>query len=246
MIKVIINADDFGFSKSVNEGIMYAFDKGLISTTTMMMNQPFTGEACELWKANPQIAVGLHINLVRDKPVLNKQVSSIVDANGDFYNRKLICNEEVSFEYSDVYDEIEAQLLILMQHGEVDHMDAHCYSSLNSVIRKAMHDVARRYNLPVRIDNNAKPETGILTTQKVLKDFYGENAKAETIKNFIENYRHLESLEIMCHVGFIDEDTRARTSYLTREEEIRELEKLKNEEFYDTFELITFKQLEKK
>jgi len=228
-MKVIINADDFGFSKSVNEGIWYAFEKGLISTTTMMMNQPGTDEACELWKANPQIAVGLHVNLSVGKPLTNG--ASLINKNGEFHYNNLGKSGNENYDYGDLYAEIEAQLKKLMQYGKPDHLDAHRFIDKDFLVRKAMCDVAEKYALPLR------------DYEKLSFDFFEDKATAENFKRTIRKNSHLDWLEIMTHVGFIDEDTKSRTSYLTRENEIRELEKLKDEGVYDTFELVTFKDL---
>lgn len=43
-MKIIINADDFGFSKSINKGIIEAYKEVLISSTTIMINIPLCRE----------------------------------------------------------------------------------------------------------------------------------------------------------------------------------------------------------
>src|SRR4051812_23191276 len=43
---MIINADDFGYSSSVNAAILKAFEEGLVSSTTVMANMPAFEEAC--------------------------------------------------------------------------------------------------------------------------------------------------------------------------------------------------------
>lgn len=45
---IIVNADDFGCSKVINQAIMTCLDRGLISSTTIMANMPGFHEACEL------------------------------------------------------------------------------------------------------------------------------------------------------------------------------------------------------
>ena len=46
--KLIINADDFGISSSVNRAIVYAFSNNMITNTTLMVNMPYADEAVEL------------------------------------------------------------------------------------------------------------------------------------------------------------------------------------------------------
>lgn len=44
--RIIVNADDFGMSSQINHAIVEAFQKNLISSTTMMANMPAFDEAC--------------------------------------------------------------------------------------------------------------------------------------------------------------------------------------------------------
>lgn len=67
---VIVNADDFGYSSEVNEGIMLAIKMGIISRTTLMVNMPFCDEAVKLSKAQGYWnSVGLHLNLTEGCPL---------------------------------------------------------------------------------------------------------------------------------------------------------------------------------
>lgn len=65
-MKLIINADDFGFSKSINAGIIGAYKEGLISSTTIMINMPCASDAISKWKENSSLGIGLHVNLTQD------------------------------------------------------------------------------------------------------------------------------------------------------------------------------------
>ncbi len=48
MKHLIVNADDFGYSRGINRGIVEAHERGIVTSTTMMVNAPATGEAVEL------------------------------------------------------------------------------------------------------------------------------------------------------------------------------------------------------
>jgi len=240
MLNLIINADDFGFSKSVNEGIIHAYRQGLISTTTLMANMPNALEAIDLAKKNPGLGVGLHIVLTVGKP-LSKNCPSLIDENGDFYNHKLLEKGSVNLNEAEVYEEILMQLKFLTDNGiRPDNIDAHHFLNWDGVIKKVIMQVAKELDLPVRKHFACD---GIVSTDELFLGFYAENAKAETILDFIQEHPDMKSLEIMTHSGFIDEDTGARTSYLNRANEIKELEKLKEMGFYDSINLKTFQQL---
>lgn len=50
MEKIIVNADDFGKTHTINLAIAECFNKGLITNTTIMVNMPFADEAVEIAK----------------------------------------------------------------------------------------------------------------------------------------------------------------------------------------------------
>lgn len=246
-MKLIINADDFGFSKSINEGIIVAFKEGLISSTTIMANMPYTEDAIEKWRENKELAIGLHINLTQGSPV-SKNVKSLVDDNNLFYNHRKIENEDIELIYEDVYKEIKSQIEKLLLAGvRIDHLDYHHNIHLNSIIRKVLKDIALEYKLPIRtIDSDFRKEVraaGIKTPSNFSFDFYGEGAKRESIVNFVEKYKDYDSLEILTHCGYIDSDTKERTSYILREIELAELRKLKEESFYELHKLSKYSDL---
>ena len=60
---LIINADDFGLSAPVNEGIIKAFEAGGITNATLMIKRPSAGEAVRFAKDNPALPLGLHLDL---------------------------------------------------------------------------------------------------------------------------------------------------------------------------------------
>ena len=59
-MKLILNADDFGLSQSVNKGIVECLQNGLVTSTTMMMNTPYTDEAIKLAKEHNIKNIGIH------------------------------------------------------------------------------------------------------------------------------------------------------------------------------------------
>jgi len=59
MRHLIVNADDFGYSFSVNKGIIEAHTKGIVTSTTVLVDFIAAGEASELSKYK-DLSVGLH------------------------------------------------------------------------------------------------------------------------------------------------------------------------------------------
>ncbi|SVD54818.1 uncharacterized protein METZ01_LOCUS407672, partial [marine metagenome] len=58
--RLIVNADDFGRTTSVSEGVIDAFQNKQVSSTTLLVNTPGTEEAVGLAERNPGLGVGLH------------------------------------------------------------------------------------------------------------------------------------------------------------------------------------------
>lgn len=83
-MKVIMRADDLGFSEGVNLGIYKAIKDGLISSTAMMTNMPDAKNGYELVK-DLDIALGQHTNICVGKPICDpKTIPSLVQENGEF------------------------------------------------------------------------------------------------------------------------------------------------------------------
>src|SRR6266705_6008158 len=62
--RLIVNADDFGRSHSINEAVIRAHKEGILTSASLMVNEPAFEEAVELAKANPTLGVGLHLTLL--------------------------------------------------------------------------------------------------------------------------------------------------------------------------------------
>lgn len=82
---LIVNADDFGLSSEVNRGIIEAHTRGILTSTTLLANSPAFSEAVELAGKNAGLGVGVHLNLVRGRPLSPAgEVPLLVDSDGMF------------------------------------------------------------------------------------------------------------------------------------------------------------------
>jgi hopanoid biosynthesis associated protein HpnK len=78
MRRLIINADDFGFTSGVNRAIAEAHTRGVVTSSTLMANGPAFSAAAQLAKTLPQLSVGCHVVLIDGDPVLDAaQVPSL-------------------------------------------------------------------------------------------------------------------------------------------------------------------------
>lgn len=84
MKQLILNADDFGMTRGVNEGIIRAHREGVLTSTTLMANGPEFHDAVASAKLNPTLGVGCHLVLVGGPAVAPKEkISSLADQNGN-------------------------------------------------------------------------------------------------------------------------------------------------------------------
>ena len=68
-MRLIVNADEFGYSKGVNEGIIKTFHKGIVTNTTLMINQEATDHALELLNNKYIPGTGIHLCITHGRPV---------------------------------------------------------------------------------------------------------------------------------------------------------------------------------
>ena len=85
--RLIVNADDFGRSHSINEAVIAAHREGILTTASLMVNGDACAEAVELARQNPRLGVGLHLSLVCGRAALSaREIPGLVNAAGEFSN----------------------------------------------------------------------------------------------------------------------------------------------------------------
>lgn len=240
-MKLIINADDFGLSKSISDGIILGIQEGYITSTSIMANMPCAEYAVKKSVEYDINCIGLHINLTVGKPIIEN--CNLVDNEGIFYyNREQIENPKLT--YQDVYNEIMAQIDLISNYSngklKLDHLDTHHHLMDNPNIRQAIIDISKKFNLPIRKEN-AK---NIKCPDVLYKDFTISNVNVDSIRHMIETYKEKDVIvELMTHPGFIDEYTKSVTSYLNRESELNILKESKKIGLLQKVELINFQQI---
>ena len=68
MKSLVVNADDFGFTRDVNEGIVEAHRHGILTATTLRATGRAFDNAVRLAKETPALDIGCHLVLVGDPP----------------------------------------------------------------------------------------------------------------------------------------------------------------------------------
>lgn len=134
MRRLIVNADDFGFTSGVNRGIVEAHSRGIVTSSTLMANGPAFAQAAQLAKTLPTLSIGCHIVLIDGRPLLSaEEVPSLTHA-GLFRNAVMTFAARAiagSIDADEITAEATAQIRKLQAAGiPVSHIDTHKHTHL--------------------------------------------------------------------------------------------------------------------
>ena len=137
--RLIVNADDFGLSTSVNEAVIRAHRDGVLTTASLMVNEPGFDEAVKLAKENPSLGVGLHLTFLMGHAALPpEKIPGLVNARGEFTNSPVGAGMNYFFKRSlreQLRAEIHAQFEKFHATGlKLDHVNGHLHLHLHPVI----------------------------------------------------------------------------------------------------------------
>jgi predicted glycoside hydrolase/deacetylase ChbG (UPF0249 family) len=134
MLRLILNADDYGYDPAVSRGIAKSMREGVVSSTTMIVNSPHSEAAA---RDASGLAIGLHLNLVRFQSVSEPA-------------REL--NETSALSVDFVQRETDAQLerLRALLGRDATHVDVHKHAHQDAAVLEGLCRAARARNLAVR------------------------------------------------------------------------------------------------
>jgi len=147
--RLIVNADDFGRSPSINEAVIRAHREGVLTTASLMVNEPACEEAVTLARENPQLGVGLHLTLLCGHSALPPdQIPNLVNARGEFATNPAAAGFRYFFRRSlrnQLEREIHAQFRKFRATGlPLDHVNGHLHLHLHpTVFRILMANAGR-------------------------------------------------------------------------------------------------------
>jgi hopanoid biosynthesis associated protein HpnK len=147
--RLVVNADDFGRSSSVNHAVLQAHRDGILTTASLMVNEPGCDEAVAMARENPRLGVGLHLGFSHGHSALPpEKIPGLVNARGEFSNRA----GPTGFRYflrrglhEQLRRELHAQFEKFRATGlPLDHVNGHLHFHLHPVIfRILMADASR-------------------------------------------------------------------------------------------------------
>ncbi len=150
--RLIVNADDFGRSHSINEAVVRAHREGILTSASLMVNEDASEEAVTLARQNPSLGVGLHLTLVCGHAALPcDQVAGLVDNRGGFSDQPIRVGLRYFFRRElreQLRDEIRAQLEKFRATGlPLDHVDGHLHLHLHPVILPILMEFAQEFGI---------------------------------------------------------------------------------------------------
>lgn len=216
-MKLIMRADDLGFSEAVNYGIEKTIREGVITSVGIMPNMDYAKHGYELIK-DYDIALGQHTNICVGKPLTNpKLIPSLVQENGEFCSSKEIrARKEDLIRVEEAEIEIEAQLqrFIEITGKTPDYFEGHAVFSENFFI--ALKNVAKKYGLFFEnpgFDKNWEQENGIVGLHFIELDEDGLYDPSQYLESCLKIIKEAPCSVAIFHPGFLDQYILSHSSF---------------------------------
>ncbi|MEM5788132.1 MAG: hopanoid biosynthesis-associated protein HpnK [Syntrophobacteraceae bacterium] len=149
---LIVNSDDFGFSREVNQAVVLAFRRGILTSASLMAGGAAFRQAVILAHDNPQLAVGIHITCVNGRSVLPaREIPHLVDRDGNFPSDPGLAGLKYFFckrARKELFREFEAQFEKFLATGlACSHIDSHCHMHVNPAVFEPLIALGARYGI---------------------------------------------------------------------------------------------------
>jgi predicted glycoside hydrolase/deacetylase ChbG (UPF0249 family) len=215
--RLIVNADDFGFTRDVNAGIVEAHRNGILTATTLMANGEAFDDAVALAHAHPSLDVGCHLVLVQGR--------SVADPSRELPRTLQDLLKAVIRRELPLYREASAQLNKLVAAGiKPTHIDTHKHTHLLPPVMDVVAKLAREFEIPWVRRRFITPRVGsTLRGLQTTDHFLGFLLTGRL--NTANLARQLSKLpagltEFMCHPGKLGPELEAAPTRLKKSREI--------------------------
>ena len=216
MTRILIIADDLGIDSLTNQRITDCYEKGLISSTSVMVTMPGFEEAVEWYKKQtPEPKLGIHLDLDGGKPVSEAFKSTYGEKKLFYPGGRLSADQK----YLNILEqELDAQIQKLIKAGiSVHHIDSHHHKHTNWPVAKIVVRLAKKYGgVRIRVAGNVLYPSAFHKQmyRSLLNRYFRKNSNPQ---NHIPYFARLEkfmaarpsiqgnSIELMTHPG-MDQD----------------------------------------
>jgi len=147
----IINADDLGFSRAINEGIFQAHANGIVTSATLAANMPAAQQACGALAEHQTLGVGVHLNFCQG-PCLSDLGRAMLAGSDGQMNRSAVglifsCLVKPAILRA-IEAEADAQIRRALDMGlRPTHLDSHRHAHAYLPIFRCVVRLARRYGI---------------------------------------------------------------------------------------------------
>lgn len=207
---LIVNADDFGLTRGVSRGILEAHARGIVTSTTVIVNRPLDPDLVEELQASG-LGVGVHLNLTLGGPLADPaRVPSLVDGDGRFLRdpKEAASRADVDQARIELGNQIDAFRRLLGRFPT--HLDTHHHVGRHEPILGLVLDFARALKVPVRSQDEVVRTAAQQRKLRTPDHFVGDAAQEPywTRERVLEQLRGLPAgvTEFMTHPGHYDGD----------------------------------------
>jgi chitin disaccharide deacetylase len=204
--RLIVNADDFGFTAGVNRAILEAHSRGIVTSSTLMANGPAFSQAVDLAKSVPQLSVGCHVVLIDGEPVLAPEQLPSLTASRKFRDSlKKFALRAIApgrIDGAEISAEVSAQIKKIQSAGiPVSHVDTHKHTHLFPRILRPLLRAAKECGVRA-VRNPFGPRFPMRSSQLMQRPgLWARYAELRILSTFARNFRSAVDRE-----GFITTD----------------------------------------
>ena len=217
-MKILVQSDDFGFTRSVNAGMADAFERGIITSTGLFVNMPIVNESVSIMKKYPHICFGIDINVVsgpsvsdyRLLPTLCNQETGMFIQTTERMKDPRWGKEDIFKPYDEVFLEGCAQVerFIELLGYKPNYLQSHSKSGSKTYM-SAIRDVARKYSIKFAPDMYVKYHIKpLFDFENIHGDpFSFENRTRDEVSvklRLLEENKNEEYVMLPSHCGFVD------------------------------------------
>ncbi|HXN74151.1 MAG TPA: ChbG/HpnK family deacetylase [Candidatus Acidoferrales bacterium] len=165
--RLIVNADDFGMSRGISDGILLAHRFGILTSASLMVNMPGSDYAVQCLPSAPALSLGIHLNICQGKPISPAaDVPSLVGTNGYFHPPLVMIRKLWRWQVSvrELETEFRAQIRWVKSRGlHPTHADSHHHMHIYpAAVASFAHSVAAEGILSVRASRfSCWPKSGL-------------------------------------------------------------------------------------
>lgn len=139
MRRLVVNADDFGRSCSINQAVLRAHKEGVLTTASLMVNEPASAEAVSMARAHPTLGTGLHLTLLCGRSALpQSRIPGLVNEKGEFGSNPVMAGLRYYF-HPGLREQLRAEIHSQFRRFRettlpLDHLNGHLHLHLHPTI----------------------------------------------------------------------------------------------------------------